>query len=704
MCGLVVETEGDSVTSIRGDEADTFSRGHLCPKAVALQDVHADPDRIRTPLIREGSTFREASWDEALDLVATRLHAIRRDLGNNAVGIYLGNPSVHNWGMATHAGFFFQYLKTKNRYSASSVDQLPMQLVCYFLYGHQMLVPVADLDRTDHLLMIGANPVASNGSMMSAPDVRKRILAIRERGGRVVVLDPRRTETAAIADEHHFVRPGADALFLLAFLAQMFEEGLVRPGRLEPMLTGLEIVRASVAEFTPERVAPVVGIEAADIRRIVRSFCASPRAALYGRMGISTQPFGALCQWAMQLVNILSGNLDREGGTMFTKPAVDLVAGPGNKPGHFDAWRSRVSGRPEWAGELPAVALAEEMLTPGDGQIRAFVTGAGNPVLSVPNGRKMDDALASLEFMVSIDFYLNETTRHAHVILPPTSPLEHDHYDMALSMFSIRNVARYSEAVFPKPDGAMHDWEIFLALGRRMAALADAKPPPDVTPTQILDAGLAVGPYGAAVGSPRALTTDVLRGAPHGVDLGALEPCLPDRIVHADKRLPLAVDRILSDLPRVRALLEGHDASSDELLLIGRRHLRSNNSWMHNSERLMKGASRHQLLMHPADLESRGLVDGARVSVTSRVGSIEVEVRATDDVMQGVVSLPHGFGHDRPGVRLRVAEKRAGVSVNDLTDERFVDELSANAAVNGVPVRVASAALSVARARARARA
>ncbi len=712
ICGLEFKVQDGRILSIRGDDADPFSRGHVCPKAVALKDIHEDPDRLRKPIRRVGDTWQDIGWEEAFDLVAERLAEIRTRHGHNAIGAYLGNPSVHNYGSLTHAANFLGPLKTRNRFSATSVDQLPHQLVAYWMYGHQLLLPVSDIDRTNYFLVMGANPMASNGSLMTVPDFRSRLKALQARGGRMVVIDPRRTETAAVADEHHFIRPGSDAALLFALLNTLFEEKLANLRQLADFTDGLDAVRAAIAPFTPEAVAGATGIDAATIRRIAREFAAADGAAAYGRIGLSIQPFGALCQWGIQLLNIATGNLDRPGGVLFTTPAVDLVGGPNSKPGHYAVWKSRVSGLPEFGGELPVAALAEEILTPGEGQIRAMVTIAGNPVLSTPNGGQLDRAFASLDFMVSVDLYLNETTRHAHVILPPTCGVEHDQYDLVFHHLAVRNTARYSEPVVPKPDGALHDWEIYTELGQRLAAKLGGKRGLALRPDQVVDLGLRLGPYGrdhgrspatafvkmkaegllAKLGLARApaLSIEALKAQPHGVDLGPLRPSLPQRLQTKGQRIRCAIPELIGDIPRLqRALLAPR--AEGELRLIGRRHLRSNNSWMHNYERLVKGKPRHQLLMHPQDLAARGLADGQVVRVQSRVGRVEVEVQASEDMMPGVVSLPHGWGHSREGVRLQVARQHAGASINDLTDDRFYDVLSGNAALNGVPVSVEAA-------------
>ncbi len=685
-CGLVIETEAEKVLSIKGDEKDPLSEGHVCPKAVALKDIHEDPDRLRVPLIKSADQWREASWDEALELVADKLAATVEQFSNNAVAAYFGNPSVHNWGLMTHAPHLFKQLKTRNRYSATSIDQLPLQLMCYWMYGHQVLVPVPDIDRTDFLVIIGGNPMASNGSLWTVPGFRHRAKALQKRGGKMIVIDPRKTETAEIADQHLFITPGTDAYLLLALINILFEQNLAQPGRLEPLLKDIEPIRALVAGFTPELAAEKTGIPSEQIQQLAVAFAQAKRAVFYGRLGVCVQEYGTLCQWAIQMLNILTGNLDEEGGSMFSLPAVDPVMGPASKPGHYGAWKTRVRGLPEFGGELPCSALAEEILTPGEGQIKALITVAGNPVLSTPNGRQLDKALEALEFMVSIDIYLNETTRHADVILPCTSPLEHDHYDLALMAFAVRNTAKYSVPVFDKPEGALHDWEIFTELGKRVAQRLGRTPLPDMLPTQILDMGLQSGPYGAMQGHEAQLNLAKLLERPEGIDLGQHKSQFPERLYHQDKKIHCLPEAIAEEIKRLQASKD--QPVEARFRLIGRRHVRSNNSWMHNYQRLMKGKARHQLMMHPDDACALGVQESGRVQVSSRVGSIITDVAITDSVMPGVVCLPHGWGHDREGIRLSVATEHAGVSANDITDEKFLDAVSGNAAVNGVAVEV----------------
>jgi len=686
ICGLTIETtelEGKvQITSIKGDPLDTFSRGHICPKAVALQDIQNDPDRLHQPMLRVGSEWQPIEWHDAFNLVAERLAAIQQRHGQNAVAVYQGNPSVHNYGLMTHSNYFLGLLKTRNRFSATSVDQLPHHLTSHLMYGHGLLLPIPDIDHTDFMLILGANPLASNGSIMTVPDVEKRLKAIQARGGKVVVVDPRRSETAAIADQHLFVRPGGDAALLFGLLNTLFTEGLSRDSHLP--VQGLDEVREAVAGFTAEAMSPLCAVPAEQIRQLARDFAAAPSAVCYGRMGVSTQAFGTLCHWVVQLINLVTGNLDRVGGALCTEPAVDLVASTSG--GHFNLWQSRVSARPEYAGELPVSALAEEMLTEGQGQVRALITVAGNPVLSTPNGRQLEQALDGLEFMVSVDLYINETTRYADLILPSTSALENDHYDTTFNLFAVRNVSRFNRAILARPEGALHDWEIFVGLAKAFAAKTGKELKPTIAPSQMIDHGLRMGMYGDA--SPYKLSLATLFDHPHGVDLGPLKSNLAPRLKTANQSVQAAPAVILADLARFAAL---QAPAADQLLMIGRRHVRSNNSWMHNYHRLVKGKPRHQLLMHPDDLASRGLSDGQRVRVSSRVGTIEVEVLGSLDMMKGVVSLPHGWGHARPGVQMTIASGQPGSSANDLTDERQLDELSGNAALNGVPVTVAAA-------------
>ncbi len=690
MCSLEVRLDGDgAIASMRGHEEDPLSRGHICPKAFALQDLHEDPDRLRRPVRRtDDGGWREVSWDEAIAFAASRLAAVQREHGDEAVAVYQGNPNVHSLGALTHNPTLVRLLRTRNRFSATSVDQLPHHVVAWALYGHQFLLPVPDIDRTDLLVLVGHNPMASNGSLWTVPDFPQRRRELASRGGRLVVIDPRRTETARVADEHHFVRPGSDAAVLLAIVRELLL-GDVRPAG---YVGGVDAVREAVAGFTPELAEQVSGMSADAVRTLARDLAAAPSAAVHGRMGVSTQAHGVVCQWAVQTINILTGNLDRPGGTMLTTPAVDLVGRGVLGPGGFGSRRSRVRGLPAFGGELPVSALAEEITTPGEGQVRGLLTIAGNPVSSTPSGHRLDEALDGLDVMVSIDFYVNETTRHADVILPPTGPLERDHYDLIFHTLAVRDTARWSPALFEPEPGARHDWEIARDLGaallrERSGGLRERWSPATLqtearlrlNPRRQLDALLR--------SSGARLSVAKLEKTTAGADHGALKPRLPDRLATADHRIDLAVPLVLDSLPGLLSRVSAGSGLGDgELLLIGRRHQRDNNSWLHNSARLTRGRPRHALLAHPDDLVARGIRDGDTVVVRSAAGEVEVEVAATDDVMPGVVSLPHGYGHRRPGVRLRHAGELPGVSMNDLTDPAVVEGLSGNAVLNGVPV------------------
>ena len=687
MCGVLVEVDDERIRSVRGDPDDPFSRGYVCPKAAALPDLHHDPDRIRRPLLRTGSSWREASWEEALDRAAAGLAAVRRRHGRDAVALYYGNPVAHNLGLLTHGLAFRQALRTRNVYSASSADQLPQMLAALRMYGHFGLIPVPDVDRTDFFLAIGANPVVSNGSLMSAPDMRRRLAGIRARAGRVVVVDPRRTETAAAADEHFAIRPGADALLLAAMLHVIVSEDRVRLGRMAGRVKRLDALAEFVADLPPERVARRTGLAASAIRRLAAAFASADRAACYGRVGLCTQRHGTLAAWLQQALNLVTGRVDEIGGMLLPTPAVDIVGISARLGwrGTFDRWRSAARHLPEFSGELPVAGLAEEIESTGPRSVRALVTVAGNPALSAPNGRRLERALESLDHVVAVDPYLNETTRHAHVLLPPAPPLARAHYDLALNAFAVRNVAKYVEPVVARTAEQRHDWEILAELGGRALAPRLLGRPliraaRALRPERLLDLLLRAGPYG--------LTLARLRAAPHGLDLGPLQPGrVGSRIATPDGRIDIAPEDFLREA-RNRLLSEADHDAGPGLVLIGRRQTRSNNSWMHNSPRLVKGPPRCALLIHPDDAASRRLATGDLAELGSEAGAVTVPVEVTDAVRPGVVSLPHGWGHHRDGVRLSVARAHPGASANDVTSHHHLDTLSGNAAFNGLPVTV----------------
>jgi len=699
MCGLAIEHHEGRVVAIRGDAQDPLSRGFLCVKAQALQEVYEDPDRLRHPLRRRGSDWEEVGWEEALDEIAARLLAVQARHGRDAVAVYMGNPTVHDYGAMIGGSLLEASLGTASRFSASSVDQLPRMFVSRLLYGHQGLLPVPDVDRTAWFLVVGANPVASNGSLLGAPGISRRLAELRRRGGKVVVVDPRRTETAAVADEHRFIRPGTDALLLLAMLQVIFAEGRSRPGRLAAFTDGLDELAGIAARFPPERVSAATGIAAGEIRRLACELAAAPAAAPYGRVGACTQRFGGLTSWLLDALAVVTGNLDREGGLLFARPAVDLVAlGSrfGIGPAEIGRHRTRVRGLPSFGGQLPAIALAEEIDTPGRGRLRALLTIAGNPVLSLPDGGRLERALGGLELMVAVDLYRNETTRFADFILPAAQALEQDHYDLALHLLTVRNTARYSPPLFAPSAGVRPSWRILAGIaarldrGRRgpgrLGAGLKWRLLERLGPAGLLDLGLRLGPYGDRfLPGSRGLSLARLRRAPHGLDFGALAPRLPALL--ATQRIELVPEPLRRDLDRLEAALAAPLAAGG-LQLIGRRHLRDNNSWLHNSPRLLSGGDRCTLLMHPDDAAARRLRHGDRVRVRSRTGAVEVPLAVSPGVMPGVVSLPHGYGHGRPGARLRVAARHPGASINDLTDTELFDELTGNAGLNGTAVAV----------------
>lgn len=703
MCGLALEMEDGKITSIRGDRDDPLSRGYLCPKAYALKDIHEDPDRLKQPMRRVGTQWEPISWQEALDETAERLHAVRKAHGPDSIAYYQGNPHIHNYGATLMAMELVASLGTRTCFSTASMDHLPHLLASYLMFGHQLLLPIPDIDRTQYLLILGANPAVSNGSLMTAPDVPRRLKELRQRGGKVVVIDPRRTRTAELADAHHFIRPGTDALLMLAMVRTLFEEGLVKPGRLESFTDGINLLREAAQPFRPEDVALRTGIAAETIRALARDFAAAPSAVAYGRVGTSTQEFGALSCWLLLALNILTGNLDRPGGSLFTRPAVDVAAvgklmGLG---GSFGKYRSRVRGLPAFTGELPVATLAEEIDTPGDSRIRALICSAGNPVLSTPDGARLDRALAGLDFMVAIDFYLNETARHAHIILPPTFALERDHYDLSMHVLAVRNTIRYTGPLFDPGPEARHDWQIYLELATRLdklrgpagwAGALKRSMLKRLTPRGMLDLMLRMGPYGSKLNPfGNGPTTRKLLAQPHAQDLGSLEPRLPQRLYTPGRRIQLAPAPYLEDLRRLAERHPlGQPAPDEGLVLVGRRELRSNNSWTHNVQRLVKGRDMCTLWMHPEDARAHGLSGGQQVEIRSRVGTVVAPLQVTEAIMRGVVSLPHGFGHTKEGTRLTVASRQPGASINDLTDTQRVDSLSGTIAFSGVPVTVRS--------------
>jgi anaerobic selenocysteine-containing dehydrogenase len=726
--------EDDRLTRIRGDADDVFSKGFVCPKGASLRELHEDPDRLRSPMRRrDDGTFEPVSWDEAFAEIAERFAAVDAAHGRQAFAAYIGNPAAHSIAGLLYGRVLFKALGTRNIFSASTVDQQPKQAASALMFGTGLSVAVPDVDRTAHFLILGADPMVSNGSLMTAPDMRGKLRAIRARGGKVVVVDPRRSRTAGEADEHHFIRPGSDPLLLFALVNVLFEEDLAAPEpRIAEHVTGLDEVRELAEPFTPEAVEDATGIAAAEIRRMARELAAAPSAAVYGRIGTTTQPFGAIASWLVDVLNLLTGNLDREGGAMFTKPAFgsgNTAGEPGRGRGTTaHRWSSRVSGLGEFFGELPVVCMREEIETPGEGQVRALITVAGNPVLSTPGGDKLAGALDTLELMVSVDPYINETTRHAHVILPPPSVLERSHYDAALYSFAVRNVANFSPPVFERDPEALDEWQILLRLTgivsgagpdadvaaldtfvagelckravRTPASPVAGRDPdellaataPRTGPERLLDIQLRTGPYGDGFGTHEdGLTLAKLEEAPHGVDLGPLEPRIPELLRTASGRIELAPEPVIADVPRLRAAMADTPPQNGDIVLIGRRQLRSNNSWMHNLPKLVSGPEGCTVLVSPADAERLGIVDGEPAIVSSVNGEITLTASVTDTMMPGVVSIPHGWGHDLEGARLSVAREHAGANVNLLGDAGRYEPLTGTAVLNGIPVELAPA-------------
>jgi anaerobic selenocysteine-containing dehydrogenase len=717
-CGLEIKVQAGKVISIRGHEADVFSAGYICPKGVALKDLHEDPDRLRTPLIKRNGVFEEASWDEAYAEIERRLPPLMAQHGRNATAVVVGNPSAHKIGLLTYFGKLARALGTKNVFSASTLDQMPKQLSSGLMFGHWLSVALPDIARTDYLLVLGANPLVSNGSMWTVPDFKGKAKALQARGGKLVVIDPRRTETAAVANAHHFIRPNADVFLLAAMVHTLFAEGLVKLGNVADWVNGVAEVQQAIAPFTPESVAARCGISADTIRILTRELAAAPRAAVYARIGTCTQEYGTLASWLVDVLNTLTGNLDKAGGALFAKSAA-FASNTAGKPGigkgvTTGRHHARVSGAPEVYGELPITCMAEEIEIPGEGQIRALFTVATNPVLSSPNGPRLAKALDTLDFMVSMDIYLNETTRHADVILPGVSPLEDFHYDVAFPQLSWRNHARYSPPVLPAAPGQPEEWQTLLklaAIARGKGAGIDANALDDTQfaedaqrlfgehaaaviaatrglkgPQRTLEVALRSGPYGDQWGrKPDGLTLAKVQAsnATGGIDLGELQPRIPEVLRTPSGKVELAPPSLLQDLQRAVQDLRG---LAPDLVIIGRRDVRTNNSWMHNLPVLAKGPFRCTALVNPADATRLGLQDGALADIRSASGQVRAQVHVSAEMMPGVVSLPHGWGHDALGAKLRVAAERPGANVNALLDDQRRDPLSGNAVLGGVAI------------------
>lgn len=717
-CGLELKIDDGAVTRVRGDRDDVFSAGFICPKGTAIHRLHDDPDRLRRPHVKREGRHVAVDWPEAFSEIQRRLRPIIEEHGPDSVAVYIGNPSVHSPDGQLYVRPLIKAIGTKNVFTASTVDQMPKHVSAGLMFGHPLSIPVPDLDRTDHLLMLGANPKVSNGSLATAPDWPGRMEAIRRRGGTIVVIDPRRTESAAIADEHIFIRPGTDAAWLAAVATEILSSGAASPGRLGAMTAGLDDLPALLEGFTPESVSATTGIDPDVTRRIAAEFAAAPTAVAYGRLGTHAGPFGTIASWLVDVLNLITGNLDRPGGAMFARGSTER---PRTRPFRVGRWTSRVDSHPEALGELPVTALADEILTPGPGQVRALLTVAGNPLRSTPATGRLTTAIESLELRIAVDPYLNETASRADVVLPPPSALQRSHFDLVFQTLSIRNVANWSPPTVELGPDDMPEWEILTRLALIAAgqdfdadvaavdtwALASAvhkeiaspaspiagrdadeimqQLGPESGPDRIIDFLVRTGPYGDAFGSePDGLSLDRLRQNPHGMDLGPLEPRLPDLLCTESGLVESTPPWITSDLPRLRDSLKGSNGS---LVLIGRRQLQSNNSWMHNIDILNRGRNRCTLFVTADDAARLGLVDGAQAQVRSSIGMVTLPIEVTDEMMPGVVSIPHGWGHDDPASRLGVAATAPGADVNALT-EATIDPLSGNAVLNGIPVEI----------------
>jgi anaerobic selenocysteine-containing dehydrogenase len=712
MCGVKISVADDTVTRVRPNEEDTWSRGHICPKGTVLGALHHDPDRLHHPVIREGSSFREVSWEAAFERLTELSSRVRERYGIEGFASYGGNMVGKDATLGRYAGLLFRTSGIRQIYSSSTVDQQPKNVSCQLMFGNQWKIPIPDIDRTELFLIFGANPAASKGSILSHQDVMRGIRELRRRGGRVIVIDPVRTATAQAADQWIGVRPGSDAALLLAIANVLFTENRIRLGHLADLVTGLDEVRALAARFSPERVAGFCGVTADTIRGLAHELARVDRAAIYGRIGLCTQEFGTLASWMIDVLAILTGNLDRPGGSMWSTPVsaeVDMLAGyPAGAP--IIVGKSRVRGARGVLGRLPSACLAEEIDTPGAGQIKGLLTIASNPVLSAPESERLAAALPLLECMVSLDNYINETTRHAHVIFPSVSLLEASHFDTWSWIFCLTSGGHYSPPLF-KPVGRPEPWEVVARVGSILGGKPEADPAavddayfsglakargiePAValaaSPThghdRIIDLAIRTGAFGDRYGAiPDGLNLDSFRNQPNGLILGLTQPQAHKGFPTPSGKIELAHDLILEDVPRLEAALE---ATRPELVLVSRRHLASMNSWMHNVDVLMKGKERCTLQLHPEDAARLGVEDGDMVEIESASGAITAPAEVTSHIRPGVVCMPHGWGHSDPGARQRVARAHAGSNINVLSPGTLVDVVSGNAVLNGIAVQV----------------
>jgi len=742
-CGLQITVEGDRVTAVRGDADDVFSNGFICPKGVAIGDLHHDPARLRTPMVRDGGELRPATWDEAFDRIRAGLTQAIRAGGPDAVAVYLGNPNAHNVTSTFYLPALVRALGTRYRFSASTVDQMPQQVALGLMYGTELSVPVPDIDRTDLFVVIGGNPLVSNGSLMTVPDMPGRVRALKARGGRMIVVDPVRTRTAVAADEHVRIRPGSDVLLLAAIVNVLFAEDLVDLGAAGPWVDAHAVagVRELTAAFTPAAVTGVTGIPADTIQRLTREIATARAAAVYGRLGTSTSglsvdgepdSFATLASWLIAVINVLTGNLDREGGVMFPLPPAGgptTFGEPGRGRGVRvpGSRRTRVRGLPSVLGEFGVPALAEEIDTPDPDtgeHIRALITVAGNPVVSTPDAGRLERALGGLDLLVCLDAYVTETSRHADVIVPAPSPLARSHYDVVFASLSVRNAARWSDPVFDLSDGERDEGQVLLTLAAIAAGVVNNAPEPSpeqmddlvafevarracsdaasravgrdpaellaaVAPLRgverLLDLSLRSGPFGDGFGShPGGLTLAAVKNAPAGIDLGALTPRLPGVLRTPSGRIDLLPAPIAEEAQRLAQALPR--VTVPELVLVGRRQLRTNNSWLRTLPRLAGGSNRCTLQVHPDDAARAGVIDGNQARLASDTGEVEVLVEVTDAVMPGVVCLPHGWAPAVSGAWGPGAT--AGTNVNVLTPATRTDPLTGTAVLNAVPVRL----------------
>ena len=713
MCGIKVIYDPsidieEKKIRVTPDKKDPFSKGGMCPKASSLGPLHFDENRLRKPVKKVGTDWQEISWSEAYDTIEHKLKAIRSQYGADAIASYLGNPIVHNLGMMLFVKTLTRAIGSKNIFSATSMDQLPHHFAAHFMFGHEMRIPLPDIDRTDYMIILGANPLASNGSLMTSAGVTRRLREIKQRGGKFIVIDPRKTETAKVASEHHFIKPGSDVYFLLALLHIIFRDNKVKLGRLADHVEGLEKLPTLVKHYYPARVATITGIDEADIERMASEYTSQEKAVLYGRMGLSTQPHGGLCHWLMNTINIVSGHFDTPGGMMFSSPAIEAVRVKMQTEA-FGRWHSRVRQLKEFGGELPVSAMSDEFLTGGEGQVRAFMTVCGNPVLSSPNGKRLEQALPNLDFMFSIDNFINETTRHADLILPTPTGLEIDHYDLVFNVLAVGNNAKFSEALFPPGKDRPYDWQILKELARRLSRTGLSFIDRIITPRRLINLGLMLGPYGR-LSSPKrwfsGLSLKKVIDSKHGIGLGPLRSRIPECLITPDRKIHLATDIFLKKLENLTVeewptlySKDGARTDEEDFLLIGRRNVSTNNSWMHQVRKLsLSKQVRCTAMIHEEDADRLCVDDGELVKVISRVGEIVLPVEITNSMMRGVVSIPHGFGHTREGTRIPNAEAKPGVSVNDITDHQSIDRLTGNAAFSGQHLRIKKISLSTSQA------